>query len=306
MAAVLLGASVFVRAAAGVQDFESAIAAAVRISGPRAGDPVRGSGFVVCLEENVATIVTASHVIAGADFFYVEFSPEITTQRYPVDSILPMQLGNQGLAVFQIRGALPPRVKKLDLDVADLPRGEPVVLVGFPQMERTPLTTRRTVSGRRAAQLILDAPVGEGSSGGPVVRGGRVVGVVTDEDERYSYAVVAAVVQEFLRGSGIHCAADPKAWMQATFDEYRAAFESLSMEAVRRFHPTFTRDDFRGIARYEVTIKVSRIETTSTRATAYCLVTYTPIPRPRELVPPVGRTFYFRQAGDAWVFERVE
>jgi hypothetical protein len=38
----------------------------VRISGTRGGTPVRGSGFVVGLDRDKATIVTASHVIEGA------------------------------------------------------------------------------------------------------------------------------------------------------------------------------------------------------------------------------------------------
>lgn len=43
------------------QDVESVLASVVRISGTRGGTTIRGSGFVVDPQGDVATIVTAAH-----------------------------------------------------------------------------------------------------------------------------------------------------------------------------------------------------------------------------------------------------
>lgn len=48
--------------------------------------------------------------------------------------------------------------------------------------------------------LLIDQDIGEGFSGGPVLRGGKVVGVITDTDEQTTYAVNALVAREALEG----------------------------------------------------------------------------------------------------------
>jgi len=185
------------------QEVDTARAAVVKISGTRGGTPVRGSGFVVSKNRNVATIVTASHVIQGAEF-EVRFAAA-PTERFPVDAVLGMEAGNpNGLAVLQVRGAIPPGVETLSFDVENRPRAdERLVLIGYPQMTLAPLTKRRSLSGRRGTLLLLDLSVGEGFSGGPVLRGGKVVGVVTGEDSQLTYAVNAVVAGEALRGWGV-------------------------------------------------------------------------------------------------------
>lgn len=70
-------------------------------------------------------------------------------------------------------------------------------------MEPAPRTTQRTLSGRRGTLLLVDQGVGEGFSGGPVLRDGKVVGVVTEADEQTTYAVNAMVAREALDGWGV-------------------------------------------------------------------------------------------------------
>ncbi len=185
------------------QDVDQALASTVQISGTRQGTPVRGSGFVVALNRGVATVMTASHVIEGATF-EVTFAAS-GNQRFevPHGDLLEMESGNpNGLAIFQVRGETPSGVVALDFDTSSPPRvGESLRLIGFPQRSRTPLTKSRAFSGRSGNLLLLDLPVGEGFSGGPVLRDGRVVGVVTGEDLLVTYAVSSIVAKGFLAGS---------------------------------------------------------------------------------------------------------
>lgn len=197
-------------AAASAQGPDTAVSALVRISGTRGGAPVRGSGFVVGLDDNKATVVTASHVIEGLQKIEVTFAAQ-PTLSFPVGSVLGLDPGSpNGLAVFEVRGALPPGVTTLSLEIENRPRvGETLLLLGFPQMELTPRTTQRVMSGRRGTLLVVDQEVGEGFSGGPVLLGGKVVGVVTEMDGQTTYAVNAVVVHEALEGWDIKPAPPP-------------------------------------------------------------------------------------------------
>ena len=51
--------------------------------------------------------------------------------------------------------------------------------------------------------LLIDQGIGEGFSGGPVLQGGKVVGVITDMDDQTTYAVNAVVARESLEGWGV-------------------------------------------------------------------------------------------------------
>jgi formylglycine-generating enzyme required for sulfatase activity len=191
----------FLSAAASAQELEKIVSAVVRISGTRGGAPVRGSGFVVGLERDKATIVTASHVIEGVQHLEVIFAAD-PTERFPADVMLGMDADDpNGLAAFQVRGALPAGVTILTFEVESRPhRGDELFLVGFPQMGFAPLTPRRALTGRRGTLLLVDQGIGEGFSGGPVLQGGKVVGVVTDTDGQTTYAVSAVVAREALEG----------------------------------------------------------------------------------------------------------
>ncbi len=183
------------------QDLDVAVASLVRISGTRGGTPVRGSGFVIGLTSERATIVTASHVIEGVEQLSVSFAVDPTAPR-PAGTVLGMESGNpRGLAVFQVRGALPSGLTALSFDTESrLLRGEELYLLGFPQMATAPLTLRRIFSGPVGNLLQLDLPVGEGFSGSPVLRRGKVVGVVVDEDTQLTFAVKALVAQDAVLG----------------------------------------------------------------------------------------------------------
>jgi hypothetical protein len=186
------------------QEIATAISAMVRISGTRGDAPVRGSGFVVGREHDRVTIVTASHVIQGVQHIEVAFAAD-ATQSFPAGSVLGMDADSpNGLAVFQVRGAVPEGVTTLSFEGEKRPHpGESVFLLGFPQRERAPRATQRALSSQNGTLLLIDQTSGEGFSGGPVLQGGKVVGVVTSTDDLTTYAVSEVVAYEALEGWGV-------------------------------------------------------------------------------------------------------
>jgi len=192
--------------AASAQDLGTAVSAVVRTSGTKDGTTVRGSGFVVGLERDKATIVTASHVIEGVQQLEVTFGVDLT-QSFPAGRILGIDTGNpRGLAVFQVSGVLPAGLTALSFDTeTQLKRGEDAVsIVGFPNKSPIPLILRRTFASPNGNLLELDQRVGEDCSGAPVLWKGKVLGVMMeDPTEMLSGAVKAIVACDALSGWGI-------------------------------------------------------------------------------------------------------
>ncbi len=191
-------------AGAAAQDLDQAMSALVRVAGERDGVLTRGSGFVVGLDADKATIVTASHVIEGVAHLWVTFATDLS-ERFPAGEVLGMEAGYpRGLAVFQLRGRIPSGVGALEFDTESrLSLGTALYLLGFPQLETGPRATQRALSARRGTLLLVDQDVGEGYSGGPVLQSGKVVGVITDTDAQTTYAVNAVVAREALTGWGV-------------------------------------------------------------------------------------------------------
>ncbi len=186
---------------ASVQEIDLAMHSVVRISGLLDGASMHGSGFVVGLDGDEATIVTAAHVIEGLQQVEVTFAAAPARSFPYVD--VHMEGGSaRGLAMFRVRG-VPAAVSALSFEAdAELQRGEDLLLLGFPQMATAPLTLRRTYAGPDGNFLQLDQAVGEGFSGGPVLRNGKVVGVVMGENPQLTFAVKAVLAQTAVRGWG--------------------------------------------------------------------------------------------------------
>ena len=75
--------------------------------------------------------------------------------------------------------------------------------IGFPRMGGDWAVSKGHFSARQGRELIFAMPVGEGNSGGPLVKDGKVVALVTSEGQGKAFAVAAASVGLFLDGSGI-------------------------------------------------------------------------------------------------------
>ena len=182
----------------------SSLAALVRITCSRGGEATSpGSGFVVRIENDSATIVTASHVVEGAQC-EVEFAN--AANRVPVERALGIEVGeDHGLAALRVRG-VPAGVETLELDSdSRVGLGDALLLAGFPQMARNPRVKQGVFSGSEGKLILIDRAAGEGASGGPVLSGGKAVGVITagGVGEEYTYAVNAVVARAILTGWGI-------------------------------------------------------------------------------------------------------
>ena len=190
------------------ESLEKALNAVVLIAGSRGGGTVRGSGFVVGLERGMAIVVTSSHVIEGTRFEVTFGADPSRSFAVPFADVIKIETQNiNGLAVFRVRGAIPAQVGPLGLASGDGPAiGGSLYLVGFPQMATTPRTVARVFSGRDGQRLVFDQSVGEGFSGGPVIGNDKVVGLVTDTDNQFTYGISFIVMREFLVGSGVKLA----------------------------------------------------------------------------------------------------
>jgi hypothetical protein len=191
------------------QGIEQALSGVVLIAGSRGeGTAVRGSGFVVALERGVAIVVTSSHVIEGTKFEVTFGADPSRSFAVPPADVIKIETQNiNGLAAFRVRGAIPAQVRPLGLASGDGPGiGASLYLVGFPQMATTPRTVARVFSGRDGQRLVFDQSVGEGFSGGPVIWNDKVIGLVTDIDNQFTYGISFIVMREFLLGSGVKLA----------------------------------------------------------------------------------------------------
>jgi hypothetical protein len=97
--------------------------------------------------------------------------------------------------------------------------------------------------------------------------------------------------------------------IQGALEAYRAAFESLSADALRAIHPSVDYETmkarFASVTAFDVKMKVQSISLQGETATATCLVTYTPKPKPAGRIPPVPTTFYLKRSGAVWIIDRV-
>ncbi len=181
--------------------------AMVLIVGNRGGETLRGSGFIVSLDRDrsIATILTSSHVIAGATFS-VTFYADPNQTPVPVSEVIQLDQENRdGLGLFRVRRDVPPTATALEIMSRDDPfpqRGQSLQLLGYPNMG--PLSTAtRGYSGQSNSLYLVDLGVGEGSSGGPVLSGGKVFGVVTNTTDLQTAAVPFAMIRLFLEGARI-------------------------------------------------------------------------------------------------------
>jgi formylglycine-generating enzyme required for sulfatase activity len=199
-----LGLTLSLPPSAVAQELVSPQAGVVKITGLREGTPVQGSGFVVSLDRDKAVVMTASHVIEGVQSIEVTFGAD-PSEPFAAQT-LGAEFGNsRGLAVLQVRGALPAGITPLTFETEAHPEpGEDLIVLGFPNRQaRSPLTLRRSFAGPDGNYLQLDRPSGEGCSGSPVLRRGFVVGMVVDEDPQLTFAVSAVVARAAVAGWGV-------------------------------------------------------------------------------------------------------
>jgi len=182
------------------EPLDKELSAVVRIAANQGGTPVRGTGFVISVTPKQAIIVTAAHVVNKVQTPTVTFAADLE-KNFPAGPLIGILANSPGgLAAFSVSGEIPAGVTTLSVEGENPSRlGQPLFLLGFPQMDIAPRTTQRILSARREKLLLIDQEVGEGFSGGPVIENGKVVGVVTDVDGLTTYAVDGVETQKILQ-----------------------------------------------------------------------------------------------------------
>ncbi len=169
-----------------------------------------GSGFVVAVRSGRAYIVTCSHVIEGNPKPNVTFrvAPE---ERYPAE-VRDLQGGRRdGLALLVVSRP-PAGVRALEVATDAPAPSTPVDFAGYPESLGAFTSVSTKIAAVRGAEFFLDRDAPEGFSGGPVLRDGRIVGVVYGRKGGFGSAVPAAIVDIYLRGLDVRWGGEaPKA-----------------------------------------------------------------------------------------------
>lgn len=184
----------------GSTSLEELKAGVVKITAHTDGKAKVGTGIIVRLESGTAYIVTAAHVTEGDPSPEVQFFSN-PAQFFPA-KVLGLEGGNpKGLAAIVIQGAIPTGLRALKLDAkTQISGGESAFFIGFPRLVTTPwAVTTGSIPGLSGQTLTLQGPIEEGNSGGPVIVGHNVVGLVVEGQGQFGYAVPVAMVQFAIR-----------------------------------------------------------------------------------------------------------
>lgn len=165
------------------------------------GQLEKGTGFIFQLAPDTAYIVTASHVVEATK------QPEI--MFFQNDKPFPASVKGtegeipRGLALLVVSGKenLPSGLSALPL-APSVPLGPPdeIIVIGFPRFLDVLSIIKGNIVARKGRDIIFSGPIQKGISGGPMIKEGRVVGLVTETATPYSYATPAASIKLFLEG----------------------------------------------------------------------------------------------------------
>lgn len=172
-----------------------------------------GSGFIAKIDAGIAYIVTAAHVIEGDRNPQVEF---FTRQNAPLAAEVIQQELGVDLAVLKVDAAQKPLVMRFEKVTAPA-TGDQVITIGFPQGGGAWLISKADLAGRDGPRWVISGNgIDEGSSGGPLIKAGKVIGVVQLVYGKFARAMPASVVVETLEGWGIALNEPVHATAQAT------------------------------------------------------------------------------------------
>ena len=73
--------------------------------------------------------------------------------------------------------------------------------IGFPQISRVAWAViKGDIVGQVGKTIVFSGAVDEGNSGGPLMKEGQVIGVVTEVTEQFAYAIPTLIAQYVVRG----------------------------------------------------------------------------------------------------------
>ena len=182
------------------QDIAQVKKGVVKITAQVDGKTKVGTGFIVRIDKDAVSIVTAAHVVEGDPKPTVTFFSN--PQQQLVAQVIGIQGGDQnGLAALRVAGPMPNGVVALPLDLTTkVAGGETLTFIGFPRTLPPWTVSTGSLSGTNGPILAFQALVEEGNSGGPLLLNEQVIGVVSETRERLGYAVPASIVAVALAG----------------------------------------------------------------------------------------------------------
>lgn len=172
----------------------------VRIVSTMEGNRRTGAGFLVGLKGDAAVVLTAAHVVEGASSVDVEFFTD--RGRFHPAKVVGVEGGDaSGVAALSVQGTLPKALSVLRLRPdAPVRAGASFVTIGFPSAGGAWAVSRGEIAGRQARLITISGAIDAGNSGGPVVLGGAVVGMVVSTRAPFAFAV-PAVIADYVLGS---------------------------------------------------------------------------------------------------------
>jgi hypothetical protein len=164
-----------------------------------------GTGVIVKTYKPFVYIVTAAHVVEG------EKTPQITFPglgSYKGETLTLEGGDDRGLALIVVEEELSHKVRALALEpYTSAVQGDSVSVIGFPRVLNTPWARiPAKVAGRSGKEITVSASIEEGNSGSPVIKNGKVIGIIVQADDRMGYATPTSVVLETLKGWGVKIA----------------------------------------------------------------------------------------------------
>ena len=170
------------------------------------GQPQVGTGFVLALTDSTAHIITAAHVVEGNNRPGIEFFGH--RGRVVEATVLRIEGGNsRGLALLSVEGteALFAGVSALSTETAvPLVNGDEVFAVGMNRATRPWAVMRGSVVNQDGRIIVFSPALPAGFSGGPLLRDGRVVGIVVETESNVSNVVSSQSIVIFA-GSVLTC-----------------------------------------------------------------------------------------------------
>jgi formylglycine-generating enzyme required for sulfatase activity len=185
------------------QDIARLQAGVVKITATEENKTKVGTGFIVKLESDLAYIVTAAHVLGSDPQPKVEFFTKPSPVRATVVNKEGEEVTSLALLMIQGRDNFPSGITALPIATAvRLSGGEDIVVIGHPRSAGDWTVLKGSIARREGRHVKVDANVDEGSSGGPMLQSGKVVGLVAGTT-KYGLAVTASSIREYLDGNRV-------------------------------------------------------------------------------------------------------
>ncbi len=167
-----------------------------------------GSGIVIRIDQHAVYILTAAHVVAGDSAPQVKFfEQKMPAFRGNVEEGSELSDDERGLALLRIDRSdkLPAQIRALPLAVehVEVVRGEDIAVLGLPREAGDWAILHGGMVTRRGRDLMFDAPIDEGVSGGAVLRNGQVIGLVQGRGSQFGRGNPADSLWAFVRGLGV-------------------------------------------------------------------------------------------------------